>query len=153
MTDKTLREVIHITRRLLQVLNLLCISPRELKYDLTFKHYSKHFYGRYHRYKPETGKLPNVSVFIFKNKEKTELYPFEDLVSTLIHEVCHHIQYSQPDFVRRKGVMHDKEFWDLYNAYMSAYLKHSKEKGGKRYEESIRKSIRKGSCPHTDSNQ
>ena len=137
----------------MQVLSLLCISPRELDYDLDFKHYSKNYYGRYHRYKPETGKRPKVVVFLFKNKDKTEFYPFEDLVSTLIHEVCHHIQYLQPDFVRRKGVMHNKEFWDLYNAYMSNYLKYSNDKGGKRYEESIRKSLRKGSSPNTDNNQ
>lgn len=149
MNDTLRKEVICLTRKILSDLKLLGISPHELKYNIDFKHYSKRYYGRYIRKNQEGEYISRVFVYLFKNPEKTELYAYQDLLSTTVHEVCHHIQYEDPDFVRKKGVMHDKQFWDLYNSYMNRYFELTQEKGGKRYADSIKKSIRKGSNPTT----
>lgn len=126
---------------------MLGISPNTLQYDLNFKHYSKVYYGRY-VYKRKDSFKPKVFVYLFKNPEKTEMYTYEDILSTTVHEVCHHIQYSNPDFVRKRGVMHDKQFWDLYNDYMNRYFKLTNSKGGERHIRNVKKSIRKGSNPN-----
>lgn len=32
--------------------------------------------------------------------------------------MCHHLQYTSGSFVRNKGVMHNANFWKLYNHYI-----------------------------------
>ena len=43
---------------------------------------------------------------------------YASILETAIHELCHHIQYTDGSFVRIKGVMHDPQFWRLYNHYI-----------------------------------
>lgn len=80
-------------------------------FNLVLKKYSKTLYGRYN---------PNnntVILYVFKDKSCTKSYTIIELLNTLIHEVCHCIQWSNPDYVRYKGVMHNTEFWSMYNKY------------------------------------
>lgn len=144
MTEEMRREVMCLTRKLISDLRMLGIEPHRLDYQLELKNYSKKYYGRYVR-KPYYGKyIGRVFVYLFKSSDQKELYAYQDILSTTVHEVCHHIQYEDPDFVRKKGVMHDKQFWDLYNSYMSRYYEITKAEKGERYADSIKKSIRRG---------
>lgn len=85
--------------------------------DIFFRPFSKTYYGNYFPVQDENS----------GNKAKIYLYPYEDdinfmnydiILETGIHELCHHIQYTDRSFVRKKGVMHDTQFWQLYNHYM-----------------------------------
>lgn len=142
MTEKQIQERLRLTKRVLKDLKLLGLSPHMLNYNLEFKDYSKSYYGRYIRSKRED-ETPRIYIYIYRSKYCNTMYEYEDIFSTMVHEICHHIQHSDPEFIRRKGVMHDKQFWDLYNKYMNLYfeLNKSAEKGA-RYNESIKKANR-----------
>ncbi len=144
MTDNQAKERVALTVRVLKDLKLLGLSPHKLKYDLCFKNYSSCYFGKYIRPRNKDF-LPKIFIYLYKDSNNTELYSYKDIISTVIHEVCHHIQWSNPDFVRVKGVMHNKEFWDLWNSYMNKYYELTNEEKGERYANSVKKSIRKGS--------
>lgn len=40
------------------------------------------------------------------------------MLHTYIHEYAHLIQWSDPTFVRKEGVMHNKEFYDILTMLM-----------------------------------
>lgn len=146
MTDIQAKERVALTIKILKDLKLLGLSPSKLKYDLQFKNYSSCYYGKYLR--PRNNEyLPKVFIYLYKDPHNKELFEYKELISTVIHEICHHLQWSNPDFVRVKGVMHNKEFWDLWNKYMNKYYKLTNEEKGERYVNSLKKSIRKGSLP------
>lgn len=94
--------------RLLSDIELLGI---ELDFDLIVKPYSKTFYGRYD---PNTRR---VFLYAYKGPKCITLYPYKDLFYTTLHEVVHHLQWSDPNFVRVRGVMHDPQFYRMYNRY------------------------------------
>ena len=79
--------------------------------NITLKGYSKTLNGRY---------IPrNKEVILYHHLDKEgNPIPYKDLLSTAIHEVVHHVQWSRPDFVRYHGVMHDPEFWSMYNYFI-----------------------------------
>ena len=78
-------------------------------FELVLRPFSKSYYGRY---LPKTQK---VFVYVYADKELNNLYPYNQLFRTVLHEVVHHIQWSDPEYVRIKGVMHNTEFYRLYN--------------------------------------
>lgn len=78
---------------------------------LELKPYSKTYYGRYD---PNSNK---VTVYIYEDKSCTRMLRYEDILLTSIHEAVHSIQWHDKSFVRRKGVMHNTEFYRLYNSY------------------------------------
>lgn len=80
-------------------------------FDLKIKAFSKTNYGTYN---------PNnntITIWVYKDKESKTLYPYSELLETAIHECVHCIQWSDPEFKRVKGVMHNSEFWGKYNKY------------------------------------
>ena len=83
--------------------------PTDFIFEL--KPYSKTYYGRYD---PNSNK---VTVYIYEDKSCTQMMSYEDILLTSIHEAVHSIQWHDKSFVRRKGVMHDAEFYRLYNFY------------------------------------
>lgn len=101
--------------------------------DVVFRPYSKTFYGRYYH-----------SIDEAKRKSRIVLYPYEVsgdfmdynlIFENGVHEFVHHIQYTDSSFVRRKGVMHNPQFWKLYNHYMKrAYRLGIVEKRGDKVE-------------------
>ena len=81
------------------------------KFELNLRPYSKTYYGRYD---PNQNR---ITLYVFEDKECTKLMKYKDLLLTLVHEAVHCIQWNDPTFIRRKGVMHDAEFYRLYNSY------------------------------------
>lgn len=80
------------------------------KFNLVLKQYSKSYFGRYD---PNTN---TVTLYVNKTPEG-EMFSYQELLLTLIHETIHCKQWSSPDFHRTRGVMHDPEFKRLYNQY------------------------------------
>ena len=103
-----------IRDRLLFDLSLLNLPVDEV--DLDIRPYSKSYYGNYFPSDDDSVK-PRVWIYPFKNKFG-KMMSYENILDTGIHEMCHHIQYSDPDFKRKQGVMHDPQFWKLYNHYV-----------------------------------
>lgn len=100
-----------LQHRLLTDLYTLRLPVNEV--DLFFRPYSKTYYGRYF---PSYDKGVKPKIYIYPFNEDYSVMNYEQVLDTTIHEFCHHIQYSN-GFVRLKGVMHDTEFWKLYNLY------------------------------------
>ena len=82
-----------------------------IDFTLELKSFSKTYYGRYD---PNSNK---ITVYIYEDKSHTCMYSYEDILMTCIHEAVHSIQWHDKSFVRRKGVMHDTDFFRLYNMY------------------------------------
>ena len=80
-------------------------------FNLELRPYSKTYFGRYD---PNINK---VILYVYEDKSCSKYLKYEDLFMTLIHEAIHCIQWHDPSFVRRKGVMHDAEFHRLFNEY------------------------------------
>lgn len=78
--------------------------------------YSKTYYGNYFPQYDSEGK-PRIYLYPYKNV-KGELYSYSFLVDTFIHEMCHHLQYTDKEWKRVANVMHDPAFWRLYNKFM-----------------------------------
>ena len=100
-----LQELYH---KLLSDLRRVGIS---IDFNLELKPYSKTYYGRYD---PNSNK---VTVYVYEDSACTRMQNYKDLLLTLIHESIHCIQWNSESFVRVKGVMHDVEFYRLYNLY------------------------------------
>lgn len=103
--DDLLQELYH---RLIQDMTRVGIT---IDFDLELKSFSKTYYGRYD---PNSNK---VTVYIYEDKSCTRMYSYEDILMTTIHEAVHSLQWHDKSFVRRKGVMHDADFFRLYNMY------------------------------------
>ena len=97
--------------RLLKDLSLLDLPVGEV--DLSLRPYSKTYYGNYF---PDDV-VPRVWLYPYSD-EGGRYLSYDKILETGIHEMCHHIQYSDPDFKRKRGVMHDPQFWKLYNHYI-----------------------------------
>lgn len=80
-------------------------------FDLCIKDYSKTFYGCYRT------KTNRVFLYYYEDPAKTIPYSYDHLLDKAIHEAVHAQQWSDPDFVRVRGVMHDEEFYALYSIY------------------------------------
>ena len=94
--------------RLLRDLRKIGIN---VSFELELRPYSKTYYGRYN---PNSNK---VTLYVYEDKSRTKLLKYEVLYMTLIHEAIHCLQWNDKSFVRRKGVMHDPEFYRLFNSY------------------------------------
>ena len=74
--------------------------------------YSKSYWGRYF---PER-KL----IRLYALDEDGNQFPDRILIREGLHELTHHIQYNHIPYWRRKrGVMHDDEFWDIYRGMLT----------------------------------
>lgn len=83
------------------------ISARQL----VIKNYSSCNYGTYN---PNTDK---ITLYVSREKDRYVPYNYEDILMTAIHECCHYMQWHDPDFVRVRGVMHNPQFYKMYNKY------------------------------------
>lgn len=100
-------------KKIISVLRALKVPVS--KFELKVKYYSKRYYGVYR------AKTNRVYIYLYKNADCTESYSFDELMRTAIHESCHAIQWNDPNFFRKKGVMHDSAFWDMYNTLVKKY--------------------------------
>lgn len=80
-------------------------------FNLCLGSYSKSYLGTYDH------KKRRVTIYVYSDEGQKFPYPMEQLFQTLIHESVHAEQWHDPNFVRLKGVMHNKEFWEKYNYY------------------------------------
>lgn len=83
---------------------------------ITLRPYSKTYYGCYYPLEENEVGMPRVWVYPYSNKIG-DLLPYSDILNTGIHEMCHHLQYINPNWKRKRGVMHDTQFWKLYEYY------------------------------------
>lgn len=80
-------------------------------FTLELKGFSKTYFGRY------DPNLNKVTVYVCENKSCTKRYKYEDILMTCIHEAIHAMQWHDESFVRRRGVMHNADFYRLYSMY------------------------------------
>lgn len=106
--------------RLVSDLRSLKLPVDEIK--LYIRPFSKTYYGRYFP-SHESSDKPRIFIYPFTDKNNTECDSYHQIVSTAIHEMVHHIQYTSPNFTRYRGVMHDTQFWQLYHHYMNRAIK------------------------------
>lgn len=109
MTQEELKE------QLLTDLSKISLPIDEV--DLYIRPFSKTYYGRYFPVYDEKRLRPKIYIYPYENT-KGDLMSYDYIVETAIHELCHHIQYTSGSFVRNKGVMHNTQFWKLYNHYI-----------------------------------
>lgn len=86
--------------------------------NFTLRGYSKSYNGVY---RPCTNNVYVYAIKRYKPNGEIEMYTYEELMLTAIHEMCHVMQYHDKNWVRVKGVMHDKQFWELYNTFASLF--------------------------------
>ena len=86
--------------------------------DFFIRPFSKTYYGRYYPVYNDKEVKPKIYIYPYMNEDE-DLLPYDTILESSIHEFCHHVQYSSGSFVRAKGVMHDTQFWRLYNHYIS----------------------------------
>lgn len=121
--------------RLLSDLSQINLPVHEV--ELIIRPFSKTYYGRYFPVYDDKEVKPKIHIYPYANKDNTELMDYSEILQTAIHEWCHHIQYTCGDFVRRKGVMHDTNFWKLYNHYMNRAVKYQMIGGEVREKKSV----------------
>lgn len=104
-------------------------------FELVLRPYSKSYYGSY---VPEKKR---VILYVFEDSERTTLFSYESLFSTAVHEVVHHTQWSNPEWKRVKGIMHDAEFYRIYNRLLRKHRIYSIVKRGD-FDDTFSKEIR-----------
>lgn len=102
-------------RKIISVLRAIGVPVS--KFELRVKEYSKTYYGVYR------AKTNRAFVYMYKDKECTSRYSFDELMRTAIHESCHAIQWNDTKFMRKKGIMHDSDFWCMYNTLLGRYYR------------------------------
>lgn len=85
-------------------------------FNLLLKGYNKRLWGKYD---PST---KNIILYIHCDSFGG-IRDKEDIIECLIHEYVHHEQWNNPLFIRKKGVMHNKDFWERYNTYINLAIK------------------------------
>lgn len=93
------------------LLNDLTVIGCPTDFILDIRGYSKKYFALY------DPNIPKVILYPYQDKLKTKLFSYGVILKHAVHEVCHHIQWSNPDFIRYKGVMHSPEFYKLFNEY------------------------------------
>ena len=81
-------------------------------FDLVIRPYSKTMYGYY------SPKHRRVVIYLYRDLDCKNEYNYMDLVKTSLHEVVHHLQWKDPSFIRLKGIMHNTNFYIMYNYYL-----------------------------------
>ena len=91
--------------------------------DISLRPFSKTYYGRYFPVYNDNETKPKIYIYPYENTEG-EFMSYDIILRTAIHEMCHHIQYMNGSFVRCRGVMHDSQFWKLFNFYIERAVKY-----------------------------
>ena len=89
------------------------IKALEIRLDfcLELKSFSKSYRGRYFI------RTQKVVLYVFEDKSCITLRPYKEILKSCIHEVVHHLQYTDRCYKRIKGIMHNEAFWGLYEHY------------------------------------
>lgn len=81
------------------------------EFKLQLKPFSKTYYGRF------SPKTKTITIYLYLDPHHKVLFDYRSLFMTAIHEAIHCIQWSDKSFVRKKGVMHNQEFYRLFRLY------------------------------------
>lgn len=103
-----------IYNRLVFDLGLIGLPVNEV--ELKLRPYSKKYFGNY--YVSYDEKKPKVVLYIYEDERRSKYYSYDSLLDTAIHEMCHHLQWRDPNFVRVAGVAHDSVFYKYYDMYI-----------------------------------
>lgn len=77
--------------------------------DITLRPYSKTMNGYYD---PNTDL---IVVYVYDDRDNELYADYNMIFCTVLHEYVHSLQHRSSKWRRRKGVMHDVEFWVIYN--------------------------------------
>jgi hypothetical protein len=80
-------------------------------FDIEIRGYSARYFGKYDHNRGA------VIIYALSGKEGGRMYPYREVFLTFLHERVHYEQYSDPNFVRYRGVMHDADFWRIYGEH------------------------------------
>ena len=109
-------DIQELSTRLSEDLRLIGLPVDDIEIRFSNK-YVKTYYGLYY---PKADKYdPFIMLYPYRIPNSNFTYKYEQILDTAIHEMCHHIQWSDPNYVRIKGVVHDAEFWEMYNKYIN----------------------------------
>ena len=89
--------------------------------EICIRPYSKSYYGRYFPVNDKNIKA-RIFVYPYPYKKIKLMYSYSAILCTVIHEMCHLVQFTSSNFVRYRGVMHNPQFWKLYNRYVDRAL-------------------------------
>ena len=82
----------------------------DVEFALSLRPYSKSYYGRYD--------INSSTIILYVQKTPSgDMYSYEELLLTTLHEAIHCLQWHDPEYKRVRGVMHDTEFKRLYSLY------------------------------------
>ena len=82
----------------------------DVEFTLSLRPYSKSYFGRYD--------INSSTIIVYVQKTPNgEMYSYEEILLTTIHEAIHCKQWHDPKYKRVRGVMHDLEFKRLYALY------------------------------------
>lgn len=98
-------------RRIIEDLRKIGIDEEKFKFKLQLKSYSKTYYGRY------SPKTKTITLYLYQDPTGIVPVDYRSLFLTAIHEATHCIQWSDKSFVRKKGIMHNQEFYRLFRFY------------------------------------
>lgn len=79
-------------------------------FSLTIRSFAKNEWGYFD---PNTN---TIVLYAWTDNEKAIKY--STLLGFLLHECVHCEQWSDPEFKRYKGIMHDTNFYEILNKYM-----------------------------------
>lgn len=84
----------------------------DIDFELELRGYSSSYYGLYN--------VKKRTIIIYPKCEEHRYFSYDIILDTLIHEYCHHYQYTkQRGYIRKKRVMHDRKFWEFYNTLLA----------------------------------
>lgn len=86
------------------------------EFDIEIRKYSSSYYGNYYPKGYRNRKKALIRIYPYKSREGV-LYPYEEILFHAIHESCHHMQYRDKNYVRKRGIMHNAEFYRLMQKY------------------------------------
>ena len=109
--------MVNIRNRLVRDLKSLGLPIEEV--DFRTPKYSKKYYGFYViKYPDSNFDKPRLYVYLCEDKAGKKVYDYSFLLDTAIHEMCHHLQWRNPNYVRYLHIMHDDEFKRYYDYYI-----------------------------------
>ena len=100
--------------RLITDLDCLGLPVDEVQIEI--RPYSKSYFGRY--FIPYGNKIARIFIYPYTTPDMKLMYPYSVVLYYTIHEMVHHLQHTNPNFRRLKGVMHNPEFYKLFFLYI-----------------------------------
>ena len=104
-----------LINRLCEDLSMIGLPVNEV--EISIRPFSESYWGRYFPLY-EDSKYDIPKVYVYPYKKDNVMYSYPTCLETAIHEMVHHLQYSDPKWKRFKNVAHDTDFWRKYNHYM-----------------------------------